>query len=349
MPGLSDALHSSYSGSQIGRANLRDKVPVTVTPLDRVFDWTLRYRIDRAYLRSPNPWPWPSARRPERSRTRAIGSSIPIPSLAGRSTRTRRAVGGRGRARHRLRFDQCLDAGDLRLGGGCLVGLVERSRRVGTGGRRLLRLQCGEAPFIAKAAGPMVGMWLSPAVVAPRIEPRETGYLPGEISFTKKTRHLPKDKTLIVCTKLARRTPRGAFADGERRSQSYYAGSRRPGCLFVRVIPGNEVYINNLQNALARKGCEIVTRKDAFVHVSGHPARDELTTMYRYIRPQIAVPVHGEHRHLTAHAELAGECGVNRAFVLKTPCVETGAGRPGVVDVARGSTRPGRQSSGSTS
>ena len=84
-----------------------------------------------------------------------------------------------------------------------------------------------------------------------------------------------------------------------------------------RIIPGNEKAINRLQNALVRLGVEIVTEEDHFVHVSGHPARDELVRMYQMVRPQIAVPVHGEARHLIAHAELAGECQVHQPLVIQ--------------------------------
>ena len=72
-----------------------------------------------------------------------------------------------------------------------------------------------------------------------------------------------------------------------------------------KIIPGNERPIANLQNRLIRLGVEIITEKDADVHVSGHPCRGELRQMYQWIRPQIAVPVHGEARHMQAHGELA--------------------------------------------
>src|SRR5262249_12646192 len=84
-----------------------------------------------------------------------------------------------------------------------------------------------------------------------------------------------------------------------------------------RIIPGNEKAINRLQNALVRLGIEIVTEEDHFVHVSGHPARDELVRMYQMVRPKIAVPVHGEARHLIAHADLAGECQVPQPLVVQ--------------------------------
>ena len=84
-----------------------------------------------------------------------------------------------------------------------------------------------------------------------------------------------------------------------------------------RIIPGNEVSIGYLHNQLVRRGIEVITQRDAPVHVSGHPARDELSRMYALIRPQVAVPVHGELRHLEEHARLARLCQVPHAVVTE--------------------------------
>jgi ribonuclease J len=72
-----------------------------------------------------------------------------------------------------------------------------------------------------------------------------------------------------------------------------------------RVIPGNEAAIHDLQNRLLEKGVELITADDHPVHVSGHPARDELKQMYQWARPRIAIPVHGEKRHIREHVKLA--------------------------------------------
>jgi ribonuclease J len=61
---------------------------------------------------------------------------------------------------------------------------------------------------------------------------------------------------------------------------------------------------------LAEKGVDIITARDADIHTSGHPNRDELADMYGWIKPRIAVPVHGETRHMMAHAKLAQSCQV---------------------------------------
>lgn len=88
-----------------------------------------------------------------------------------------------------------------------------------------------------------------------------------------------------------------------------------------RVIPGNEASIGRLQNRLLRRGIEIVTHRHGPVHVSGHPARDELVRMYQLVRPRIAVPVHGELRHLIEHAKLAEEQQVSETIVAENGTV----------------------------
>jgi ribonuclease J len=84
-----------------------------------------------------------------------------------------------------------------------------------------------------------------------------------------------------------------------------------------REIPGNEKAIGRVQNMLARQGIEVVTADDAFVHVSGHPRRDELAEMYRLVRPRLVVPIHGERRMLEANARLARECGAAEAVIVE--------------------------------
>jgi len=70
-----------------------------------------------------------------------------------------------------------------------------------------------------------------------------------------------------------------------------------------------------MQNALMARGVEVITDREADIHVSGHPARDELAQVYHWVRPRIAVPVHGEVRHMVEHAALARACQVPEAIV----------------------------------
>ena len=77
-----------------------------------------------------------------------------------------------------------------------------------------------------------------------------------------------------------------------------------------RTIPGNEKAVGRVQNGLADRGIEVITDQDAAVHVSGHPRRGELEQLYGWVKPTVAIPMHGEGRHLEAHARLAERLGV---------------------------------------
>jgi ribonuclease J len=100
-----------------------------------------------------------------------------------------------------------------------------------------------------------------------------------------------------------------------------------------RIIPGNDLAIFELHNKLSQLGVEVLSAEDHFVHVSGHPCRDELAEMYRWTRPRIAVPVHGEMRHLAEHARLARSLQVPQALVPENGhLIRLAPGRAGVID-----------------
>ncbi|MEN3973871.1 ribonuclease J [Emcibacter sp. SYSU 3D8] len=126
---------------------------------------------------------------------------------------------------------------------------------------------------------------------------------------------LPRDKVLYICTG-SQGEPRGAMmriASGDHPHVNLADGDT---VIFSsKIIPGNELALSGLYNSLAKRGVRIITEKDEFVHVSGHPGREELSRMYQWIRPEIAVPVHGEARHLFEHADLAHELQVPRCVV----------------------------------
>ncbi len=82
-----------------------------------------------------------------------------------------------------------------------------------------------------------------------------------------------------------------------------------------KQIPGNEIAIGRIQNALAAKRIDMVTDRQAEVHVSGHPGRPELAAMYKWIRPEIILPVHGELRHMAEQARFAKAEGIARGIV----------------------------------
>ena len=84
-----------------------------------------------------------------------------------------------------------------------------------------------------------------------------------------------------------------------------------------RQIPGNEIAIGRIQNALVAKGVRIVTDRQSMIHVSGHPGRPELVALYDWLRPDILVPVHGEMRHMAEQVRLGLEEGIPSAILQK--------------------------------
>lgn len=146
---------------------------------------------------------------------------------------------------------------------------------------------------------------------------KATGYLkdmPPTLSWEAAASMDPA-KLLILCTG-AQGEPMAALS--RIASGSHPVIKLEQGDLVVyssKQIPGNELAIGRVQNALATRGIEVITEKQAHVHVSGHPGRPELEAMYEWIRPEIAIPVHGERRHMEAHAALALETGVKKAMV----------------------------------
>lgn len=146
---------------------------------------------------------------------------------------------------------------------------------------------------------------------------KENGYLQG-IEFVSEhdAGFLPKDKVLLICTG-SQGEPRAALSRIVSDSHPHVTLEGGDTVIFSsRVIPGNEKSIARVQNALIRRNIEVVTATNDDIHVSGHPARDELIRMYQHVRPEVAIPVHGESRHLIEHAKLARECQVPVALSI---------------------------------
>lgn len=152
---------------------------------------------------------------------------------------------------------------------------------------------------------------------------RENGYLRDAplLLDEDEASYIPRDRIVVVCTG-SQGEPRSALARIARDEHPHIGLERGDTVIFSsRVIPGNEVAIGHLHNGLVRLGVEVITLDNAPadlpgpIHVSGHPAQDELTRMYQWIRPRIAIPVHGEARHMQAHADLARLCQVPHAIV----------------------------------
>ena len=164
---------------------------------------------------------------------------------------------------------------------------------------------------------------------------RVTGYLDPDILFLddRQAKSLPPGDVLYIAT----------GCQGEARAAlSRIATGGHPNLALgkgdavissSKIIPGNELAINRLHNRLIALGCEVVTEDDHPIHVSGHPCRDELARMYQWIKPEIAVPVHGEARHLLEHARFARSMQVPRSVVVENgDLLELAPGSARVVD-----------------
>jgi ribonuclease J len=129
--------------------------------------------------------------------------------------------------------------------------------------------------------------------------------------------YLPKDEVLIACTG-CQGEPRAAISRIARDDHKNLQLSPGDNVVFSsKIIPGNEIVLGQLFNQLAIKNINVVTEKDAFIHVSGHPGRAELKRMYEWTKPFSVIPVHGEARHLQRHAAYARELGIKHTIVPK--------------------------------
>lgn len=147
-------------------------------------------------------------------------------------------------------------------------------------------------------------------------------------------KHLSENAVLYLCTG-SQGEPRAALAriaDGTHPHVKLGAGD---SVVFSsRVIPGNEIPIRNLQNKLTERGVRLYTERDhPGIHVSGHPCRDELAEMYSWARPEIAVPTHGERRHLMEHAAFARDLQVPQQVTPRNgDMVRLAPGRAEIID-----------------
>ncbi len=152
---------------------------------------------------------------------------------------------------------------------------------------------------------------------------RKVGYLDDLPPFleAEDTEDLPKDQILYICTG-SQGEPRAALSRiATQDHRNVELGEGDTIIFSSRVIPGNELSIGRLQNQLVQNGVEVIADENGNVHVSGHPAEDELVEMYQYVRPQIVVPVHGEPRHLKRHAEIAKNCQVPQTILVNNGSV----------------------------
>ena len=162
----------------------------------------------------------------------------------------------------------------------------------------------------------------------------ETGVLtdfPSTVSPEEATQ-VPRENLMLIVT----------GSQGERRAASaalsrgrYLGHELKEGDTFLfssKTIPGNEVSVGRIQNALSEIGVEIVDEQSGFYHVSGHANRPDLMKMHGLVKPQILVPNHGEHRHLREHCRVGAEAGITPVLATNGSMVELSGNAPGVVE-----------------
>jgi ribonuclease J len=133
----------------------------------------------------------------------------------------------------------------------------------------------------------------------------------------KELGQLPLDRQLLITTGSQGEPFAALSLISQGRHKFVELGEGDTVLISAKPIPGNETAVSKVISNLTRRGANVVHGQNANVHVSGHAARDELMTYLNVVRPDAFVPVHGEYRHLHAHAELARRMGVGHVDVLE--------------------------------
>lgn len=147
---------------------------------------------------------------------------------------------------------------------------------------------------------------------------KANGYLldfPETVDFETAMK-LPRREVMIIATG-GQGEPRAALGRVATGTHELKLAEGDTVIFSSKQIPGNEIAIGRIMNALSDLGVNIVTSRQVHIHVSGHPARPELEQMYRWVRPEMVIPVHGEARHMREQAKIALEAGVPRAMIQK--------------------------------
>lgn len=163
---------------------------------------------------------------------------------------------------------------------------------------------------------------------------RECGYLAGIPPFLteEQSADIADSRLVMICTG-SQGEPRSALAKIAADTHPHVSLGEGDTVIFSsRMIPGNERAILRVQDELSRAGVEVMTADDHMVHVSGHPARDELRRLYQIVRPTYAVPVHGEWRHMNEHANLAESLGAEAYVIEDGDVLRLAPGKPDVVE-----------------
>ena len=138
----------------------------------------------------------------------------------------------------------------------------------------------------------------------------------GLLLELNQVKNLPPEKIVIITT----------GSQGEPMSALYrmaFSGHRQVEIkqgdrviISASAVPGNEITISRVIDELFRRGAEVIYDKTSELHVSGHANQDELTMMLALTKPKYFMPMHGEHRHLHAHARLAQSMGIPQKNII---------------------------------
>ncbi len=141
---------------------------------------------------------------------------------------------------------------------------------------------------------------------------RQCGYLKNVIDpiDPRDAKNISREKIVYLCTG-SQGEPMGAMNRIVKYTHPDVFIERNDTVIFSsKIIPGNEKKLYKLHNNLVKEGIEVISEDNEYIHVSGHPNREDLRDMYNWVRPKAVIPVHGEHRHMMEHIEFAKEMQV---------------------------------------
>ena len=141
---------------------------------------------------------------------------------------------------------------------------------------------------------------------------RQCGYLNNIIEplDSRDVKNISREKIVYLCTG-SQGEPMGAMNRIANYIHPDVFIERGDAVIFSsKIIPGNEKKLYKLHNQLVKEGIEVISEDSEFIHVSGHPNREDLKDMYNWIKPKSVIPVHGEHRHMIEHINFAKEMQV---------------------------------------
>ena len=148
---------------------------------------------------------------------------------------------------------------------------------------------------------------------------KKCGYLKGVIEplEPKDAKKVPKNKILYLATG-SQGEPMGAMNRIVNGTHPDVQLEDEDCVIFSsKIIPGNEKKLYYLQNLIVKNKIEMISEENAFVHVSGHPNREDLKDMYKWVKPQCVIPVHGEHRHMAEHVSFAKEMQIPKSLLIE--------------------------------